>query len=312
MQALAGLSWLTSDELWSWVSSRGLLITVTVTGAVALRWLVHRTIDRVVRRTLDRATARAAQQEQGGSRRASRVLAEAAGIAHERHRQRTATTGALLKSTATFALAVLAVLTVMATIGLPLAPLLASAGVGGVALGFGAQSLVKDFLSGIFMILEDQYGVGDWVDTGEAIGVVEDVSLRVTRLRDGNGVVWYIRNGEIVRIGNRSQGWSTALVDLQVAYDQDLDKAVGALREVVAEMDRDPAWADRLLAEPEVAGIEAITAGAVTLRVVAKCAPNENIPVTREILERAKVAFDRAGIRAPALPLPYAARPGLP
>ncbi len=134
--------------------------------------------------------------------------------------------GAILKSTSTFAISAMAILTVMGLLGLPLGPLLASAGVGGVALGFGAQSLVKDFLSGIFMIVEDQYGVGDVIDTGEAIGTVEDVTLRVTRLRDGNGVVWYIRNGEIVRIGNRSQGWSTAVVDTAVAYDEDIDRAI--------------------------------------------------------------------------------------
>ena len=129
--------------------------------------------------------------------------------------------GAILKSTSTFVIFTLALLTVMATVGLPLGPLLASAGVGGVALGFGAQSLVKDFLSGIFMILEDQYGVGDVIDTGEAVGTVEDVTLRVTRLRDASGIVWYVRNGEIVRIGNRSQGWSTALVDIPVGLQRE-------------------------------------------------------------------------------------------
>ena len=100
-----------------------------------------------------------------------------------------------------------------------------------MALGFGAQSLVKDFLSGIFMILEDQYGVGDVIDTGEAIGTVEEVSLRVTRLRDGQGVVWYIRNGEIIRIGNKSQGWSTAMVDIPVAYSENLDKVIPLIRD---------------------------------------------------------------------------------
>jgi small-conductance mechanosensitive channel len=173
-----------------------------------------------------------------------------------------------------------------------------------VALGFGAQSLVKDFLSGIFMIVEDQYGVGDVIDTGEAIGEVEDVTLRVTRLRDGNGVVWYIRNGEIVRIGNRSQGWSTAIVDTAVAYDEDIDRAITVMREVVHQMDQDPAWQGRLLEEPTVVGVESIAAGAVTVRIIAKCAPNENFPVQREIRERLKVALDRSGIRAPQL-APY-------
>ena len=209
--------------------------------------------------------------------------------------------GAILKSTSTFAISAMAILTVMGLLGLPLGPLLASAGVGGVALGFGAQSLVKDFLSGIFMIVEDQYGVGDVIDTGEAIGEVEDVTLRVTRLRDGNGVVWYIRNGEIVRIGNRSQGWSTAIVDTAVAYDEDIDRAITVMREVVHQMDQDPAWQGRLLEEPTVVGVESIAAGAVTVRIIAKCAPNENFPVQREIRERLKVALDRSGVRAPQL-----------
>ena len=162
--------------------------------------------------------------------------------------------GALLRSTSTFVISAMAILTVMGLLGIPLGPLLASAGVGGVALGFGAQSLVKDFLSGIFMILEDQYGVGDVIDTGEAIGTVEEVTLRVTRLRDGNGVVWYIRNGEIVRIGNQSQGWSTAIVDIPVAYAENIERVIAVIREVVHEMDEDPDWQDRLLEEPTGGG----------------------------------------------------------
>jgi small-conductance mechanosensitive channel len=145
--------------------------------------------------------------------------------------------------------------------------------------------LVKDFLSGIFMILEDQYGVGDVIDTGEAIGTVEDVTLRVTRLRDSSGIVWYIRNGEIVRIGNRSQGWSTALVDIQVGYNESLDIVLPLIREVVHELDGAQEWATRLLEEPVVAGVESMTGGVVTVRIIAKCAPNENFPVSREIRE---------------------------
>ena len=290
----------TADGFVGWLTSDGLRILVTVIGAVVLRWLLHRSIDRVVRGTVQRA----AERDRRTPGRAARVLSVATGSASERHRQRAATMGAILKSTSTFAISAMAILTVMGLLGLPLGPLLASAGVGGVALGFGAQSLVKDFLSGIFMIVEDQYGVGDVIDTGEAIGEVEDVTLRVTRLRDGNGVVWYIRNGEIVRIGNRSQGWSTAIVDTAVAYDEDIDRAITVMREVVHQMDQDPTWQGRLLEEPTVVGVESIAAGAVTVRIIAKCAPNENFPVQREIRERLKVALDRSGVRAPQL-APY-------
>jgi small-conductance mechanosensitive channel len=171
--------------------------------------------------------------------------------------------------------------------------------VGGIAVAFGAQSLVKDFLSGLFMMFEDQYGVGDVIDVGEATGTVEEVSLRVTRLRDANGVVWYVRNGEIVRIANRSQGWSTAMVDVPIAASEDVEKAQAVLRETLAEMDGDAQWSGILLEEPRVLGVETVTGGSVTLRVLAKCAPNEHFSVQREIRERAIVAFHRAGIKAP-------------
>lgn len=187
----------------------------------------------------------------------------------------------------------------MATLGLPLGPLLASAGVGGIALAFGAQSLVKDVLSGILMIIEDQYGVGDVIDTGEATGTVEDVTLRVTKVRDSSGVVWYVRNGGTVRIGNQSQGWSTAVVDIQVSYNESLDIVMALIREVARDLDGAPEWATRLLEEPVVAGVESMSGGVITIRIIAKCAPNENFPVPREIRERVKAALDTAGIRAP-------------
>ena len=154
-----------------------LSIVGTVLGAVLLRWVLHRAIGRVV----NSALARAARHQSQAPRRASRVLAQASGLDETRRTQRAATMGAVLASTSTFVIFAMALLTVMATLGLQLAPLLASAGVAGVALGFGAQSLVKDFLSGIFMIFEDQYGVGDVVDAGSASGTVEAVGLRVTR-----------------------------------------------------------------------------------------------------------------------------------
>ena len=286
----------------------GLTIIGTLLAAVVIRWVLHRAINRVVEGALSRAAGHDSQTP----RRASRVLAKATGLDEARKTQRAATMGAILKSTSTFVIFTMAMLTVMATFGLPLGPLLASAGVGGVALGFGAQSLVKDFLSGIFMILEDQYGVGDVIDTGEAIGTVEDVTLRVTRLRDASGIVWYIRNGEIVRIGNRSQGWSTAVVDIQVGYTENLDVVLPLIREVVRELDATEEWKTRLLEEPLVAGVESMTGGVVTLRIIAKCAPNESFPVSREIRERVKTAFDAAGIRAPQVMPPYGGGPGGP
>jgi small conductance mechanosensitive channel len=293
---------------WEKLVGPSLTIIGTLVGAMLLRWVLHRAIDRVV----GQALTRAARRESQAPRRASRLLAQATGLSQDRSTQRAATMGAILKSTSTFVIFTLALLTVMATLGLPLGPLLASAGVVGVALGFGAQSLVKDFLSGIFMILEDQYGVGDVIDAGEAVGTVEDVTLRVTRLRDASGIVWYVRNGEIVRIGNRSQGWSTALVDIPVGYNESLDTVLPLIRKVVHDLDESADWETRLLEEPVVAGVESMTGGVVRVRVIAKCAPNESYPVSREIRARVKAAFDQAGILAPQVAPPYGAAPAAP
>ncbi|MGL5851299.1 MAG: mechanosensitive ion channel family protein, partial [Phycicoccus sp.] len=203
-----------------WFLTDGLRVLLTLVLAVLARWAAHRLIARVVRSVTERSQARAAG-------RRPRLFAATTGPAVERQAARVQTIGSLLRSVASFVIVMVTVLTVMALVGIPLGPLLASAGVGGVALGFGAQSLVKDFLAGVFMVVEDQYGVGDVIDTGEAIGTVEEVGLRVTRLRDADGVTWYVRNGEVIRIGNRSQGHSTALVDMPVSYDEDVERVLG-------------------------------------------------------------------------------------
>jgi small conductance mechanosensitive channel len=294
-QVVETLSTVTPESVWEWFTGWPLMVLVILVAAVVLKWLLNRSIDRVVNVTLAKADAR--REKQGG--RASRVLNNATGIAHERHRQRTLTMGSLLRNIVTIAIALITILTIMSTVGIDLGPVLATAGVGGVALGFGAQSLVKDFLSGIFMILEDQYGVGDIVDTGEAVGTVEEVSLRVTRLRDPSGVVWYVRNGEIIRIGNKSQGWSTALVDIPVSYAENLERVIPLIRDVVHRLDEEPEWKDKLLDEPQVLGVESVSGTAVTIRVLAKTAPEQQYGVSREIRERVKAAFDAAGVKGP-------------
>jgi len=288
---LTAASW---HAVGDWLLTDGLRILVTLVLAVALRWVIHRFIDRSVRLM----TAKSARK-QDQLNRAGRLIADMSETSRERYVQRMTTVGSLLRSIVTFVMFGIAGLTIMALVGIPLAPLLASAGVGGVALGFGAQSLVKDFLSGIFMILEDQYGVGDVIDTGEAVGTVEEVSLRVTRLRDANGVTWYIRNGEVVRIGNKSQGSSNAVVDIPVAYDEDLDKVLATIRDVAEDMGHDTAWEDRLVDVPTVLGVEAMTGAMMTIRVIAACAPGQNWAVQRELRQRVKTALDAAGVKAP-------------
>jgi small-conductance mechanosensitive channel len=307
LRSLSTLSAKVVDD-WRVFIGPSLTIIGTLVGAMLLRWVLHRAIDQVV----GSAMTRAARHESQTPRRASRLLAQATMLNTERGTQRAATMGAVLKSTSTFVIFTLALLTVMATVGLPLGPLLASAGVVGVALGFGAQSLVKDFLSGIFMLLEDQYGVGDVIDVGAATGTVESVTLRTTRLRDVEGTVWHIRNGEIARVGNKSQGWARALLDIPVGYSENLDVVLPLIREVVSQLDASEDWKTRLLEEPVVAGVESIVGGVVTVRIIAKCAPNESFPVSREIRERVKAAFDQAGIRAPQVMPPYGGAPGAP
>ena len=149
------------------------------------------------------------------------------------------------------------------------------------------------------MIMEDQYGVGDLIDTGDARGTVEDVGLRVTRLRDATGTVWYVRNGEILRVGNQSQGWSTAIIDVPVAYDEDAAKVIGILEGVAAEIDTDAAYADVLLERPTVAGVNAVTATTMSIRMTAKTAPNQHWAIQRTLLERSLSALGKAGVRSP-------------
>ncbi len=289
---LQRLSW---SSVQDWVFGDGLRIVVTIALALLVRWALHRLINRSVA-----AMATKSERRQEANRRKG-MLADATGPSQERYVQRMTTLGSLLRSIVTFVVYGIAVLTLMALVGIPLGPLLASAGVGGVALGFGAQSLVKDFLSGIFMILEDQYGVGDVIDTGEAIGTVEEVTLRVTRLRDINGVTWYIRNGEIVRIGNKTQGSSNAVVDIPVAYDEDLDKVMGVIRGVAEDVGQDPAWLGKVIEAPTVLGVETMTGAMMTIRVLAPCAPGQNWTVQRELRQRVKTALDAAGVKAPPI-----------
>lgn len=228
--------------------------------------------------------------------------ARATAAAQLRVSQRTATIGSLLRSIVAFVVWIIAILMMLSALGIPLTPLLASAGVGGIALAFGAQSLIKDFLSGIFMIIEDQYGVGDLVNTGEVTGTVEEVTLRVTRLRDANGMVWYVRNGEVLRIGNISQGWSSTTVDIPLATGQDAQAAIDVLAGVATDFAASPEWVDVLLDPPSVLGIESITAGQLTLRMSVKTEPDQQWAPARALREAAVTALAKAGFRAPTLP----------
>jgi small-conductance mechanosensitive channel len=287
-------------EPWSTLVGTPLSIAVTVVLAVVARWLSHRFIDRMLSNAHSRHDGRLkALRTVGG-----RAIVDVTGYASARHQQRMATTASVLKSMLTIVILGSALLMVLDLLGLPLAPLLASAGVGGLAIGFGAQSLVKDFFSGIFMIAEDQYGVGDVIDTGAVVGTVEEVSLRITRIRDAEGVVWYLRNGEILRVGNRSQGWSVAVVDVQVGYDEDVATVSGVIDGAVAGLDGEEPWSGVLMEQPKVTGIESMAGGAITLRVSARVRANERDGVQRELRRRVKAALDRHDIRLATVALP--------
>jgi small conductance mechanosensitive channel len=202
----------------------------------------------------------------------------------------------VLRSITTGTIFFVTVLLVLGELSINLAPLIAGAGVASIAVGFGAQSLVKDVVSGVFIILEDQFGVGDTIDAGEATGTVEQVTLRSTRLRDVAGTVWHIPNGQILRVGNKSQNWASAVVDVTVAADTDVAVARGLIAEVAAGLATDPGWVARIHGEPDEQGVQAFTALGVTLRVVVDTQPASQWKVERELRQRIKQAFDDAGL----------------
>jgi len=286
--------WESIDESFLGIPLRILFILVLALAAqFLLVWLI--------RRFVRRATERAHRERLEQTKKVTRTADLSDLMMSQRTEQRANAIGSLLTSVTSVTIWAVAALTILPLLGIDIAPLLASAGVIGVALGFGAQTLVKDYLSGISMIIEDQFGVGDVIDVGDVVGTVEEVALRYTRLRDLSGIVWYVRNGEILRVGNRSQGWTLAVVDIPVAYNENIDRVRELVDLVGADMDEDPAYDDMLLSPPKFAGVESVSGEAVVVRIVAKAIPEKQIPLARAIRERVKTAFDRAGITVPVI-----------
>ncbi|MGI5468799.1 mechanosensitive ion channel family protein [Streptomyces sp. CA-132043] len=273
------------QENWqSWLDA-GLRIILIVVIAVVLRSLVRRAITKLIGR-MNRNAGAARNGPLGG------FLVNA-----ERRRQRSEAIGSVLRSVASFVILGTAALTVLSVLQINLAPLLASAGVAGVAIGFGARNLVTDFLSGVFMILEDQYGVGDSIDAGVASGEVIEVGLRVTKLRGAEGEIWYVRNGEVKRIGNLSQGWATASVDVQLRATEDLERVREVITEAGEAMAKSEPWNERLWEPVEVLGLSEVLLDTMTISVSAKTMPGKSFAVERELRWRIKRALDEAGIR---------------
>jgi moderate conductance mechanosensitive channel len=282
----------TMTDLTDWLLGPPLKIVLILLAAAVLNRLARR----AVKRSLTRLHSGAVRERMGAMRRRTPAALLETGETSVRAEQRIDALSSVLRSVVSFVIWLVALLMCFGGVGIDLAPLLAGAGVLGVAIGFGSQSLVRDFLSGMFILVEDQFGVGDIVDLGEASGTVEAVSLRTTRLRAVDGTVWHMPNGEITRVGNMSQHWSRALLDVEVAYDTDLEHARGVIKRVADEL-----WQEdtSVLDEPEMWGVEQLGAHGVVLRLVVKTTPSAQWKVSRELRQRIKAAFDEEGIEIP-------------
>ncbi|KAA0235853.1 MAG: Small-conductance mechanosensitive channel [Acidimicrobiales bacterium] len=277
-----------------WFVEIPLVILLALLAAWIANWLVRRAITKMARRV--RTTGREVRSNLPRS-----VLSR--GEPSKRADARANAIESVLRSVASITIYSVAVLVALGQVGINLGPLVAGAGIAGVALGFGAQSLVKDFIAGLFVVIEDQYGVGDIIDLSESVGtgpsgVVERVTLRSTRLRDVSGTVWHVPNGEILAVGNKSQDWARALIDIAVAYETDLERAKEVIRDTAEAMAADEDWLDQMR-EPEVWGVEALAADGVTIRLVVKTEPAQQFAVERELRQRLKDAFDAEGIEIP-------------
>jgi small conductance mechanosensitive channel len=288
------------------VNAALILVVAYVLTRIARR-LIRRFTDRLVAAQEEKAERAALEQAVEDEEQAERAsFAEWAARRTEfitdqaaRGRQRAETLGAVLSSIAAIVIWTIAIIIGLGEFDINLGPLVASAGIVGIAIGFGAQSLVRDFLTGIFMLIEDQFGVGDIIDVGEASGVVEAVSLRTTDIRDVHGTLWHVPNGEIKRVANKSQQWARAVLDLDVAYDTDIGEAFEVIQAAADEVWKAELENATILQRPEIWGVERFGPDAVTIRLVVKVEPAEQWAAARELRARIKRAFDRAGIVIP-------------
>ncbi len=272
------------------VSQAGRIAFIVVL-ALIVRALLHRLINKITERA---ATATLPGPPSGRVHKAA-VVIHATGS--ERREQRARALGSILRSALSVIVFGIAALTILGILGFNLAPLLASTAVLGVALGFGAQNLVRDYLAGLLMLVEDHYGVGDTINAGVATGTVEAMTLLTTRLRDVNGVVWHIRNGTIEAVGNESQGWSRAVIDYPVRYGEDLARIRALMEQAANSLYRERGWKKLMLEKPEVWGAQELSSKEVTMRLVAKTTPMRQWEVARELRARVKAALDAAGVQ---------------
>ena len=280
-----------------------ILVLAWVVNRIVRRWVDHvvegwlerrSTAEEEARRQSDEASDRDNALHEAALRRARLLIDQ-----QERSTQRTRTLGAVLRSIASITIYGMAVMMALGEFDVNLGPLIAGAGIVGVAIGFGAQSLVRDFLSGVFMLLEDQYGVGDVVDVGDTVGVVEEVKLRSTQVRDINGTLWHIPNGSIRRVANMSQDWGRVVMDVEVAYDTDITAATAVIKDVADRVWEAQLPSATIVEEPTILGVQNFGESSVSIRLMAKTEPGEHWAAARELRARLKVALDEAGIDIP-------------
>lgn len=280
---------------WEFWLDKPFRVVLVLLGAMVVSALVRLLIRKITRGIARGTQSRIIKRFDHGQAR----WVQDAGLASERQSLRARTIGAVLSSVSTVVVWAIAILMIISELGYNIGPVLASAGIAGVALSFGAQSLVKDYLSGIFMVAEDQLGIGDSVDLGEAVGTVENVGLRVTQVRDVKGTLWHVRNGEILRVGNQSQGWARCVLDIPVPYDTNIDLIADMIEHEARLVRDDPDVGPSIVADPEVWGVENISGESITIRLAVKTAPLEQWDVARVMRVRIKKMLDRDGLRIP-------------
>ncbi|MEO8106745.1 MAG: mechanosensitive ion channel family protein [Actinomycetes bacterium] len=265
-----------------------IMVVIVIVLALTARWIWRRFVRRTTTTFTKSAVTRYLSTDKDSPRDRDMAIA--------RYRARAAAVSGMMTSVGTFVIGAVALLFALSAMGINIAPLLASAGIAGIAIGFGAQTIVRDFLSGVFMILENQYGVGDVVMVNGITGTVEDVGLRITTVRDFDGTIWYVTNGSVTELGNQSQGWSVAVVDIPVAHGADLEKVKQVLTSTVAALQHDSAWENKIMPDDPVIGVESITALSVTVRIRLHTVHEQQVGVSRELRSRSVKALEVAGL----------------
>lgn len=265
---------------------------------LAIAFVVSRVLGRLITRFAVRMERRIADrlaraEERGAIRTAEQY--------RTRRTKRLVSITGILRGAAGVVIWLIATLVIVVEVlGIALQPILAGAGLLSVVVGFGAQQLIRDVLAGIAMLVEDQYGVGDWIQIDDRIGNVERVGLRSTAFRDIDGIVWHVLNGEVARVGNLSQHYSRSTLDVPLALDADVPTAKAIIFKVATELAEDPVWRDDIIGAPEIWGMQEFGPHGVAIRVVTPTKPFANWDINRQLRERLHHAFTQAGIRQPS------------